>query len=208
MFPNTLSISSFTSISPSSSSNLLKFILIVILTFAFSSKFNFSMGFKTPSLYTAIAFVPILRDLEESAKEENIDKSMVIRWFMLEGLREYKRERTARFYKERRVSIAGVAELAGLTVREMVDKGKFLKGLIHFFLRICFCLYQNKKYSLSCFPLQLHDKQHFQKITAKISPRLQFIMKSTICQMLRPDPYIPPLPWGNLYEEPLRYYRA
>lgn len=63
----------------------------------------------------------ILRDLEESAKEENVDKFTVIRRFILEGLREYKRERAARLYKERRVSIAGAAELAGLTVIVMVD---------------------------------------------------------------------------------------
>ncbi|MBA5941812.1 MAG: UPF0175 family protein [Methanophagales archaeon] len=41
--------------------------------------------------------------------------------FILEGIREYKRERAARLYKERRVSIDGAAELAGLTVREMVN---------------------------------------------------------------------------------------
>ncbi|MCD6203869.1 MAG: UPF0175 family protein [Methanophagales archaeon] len=63
----------------------------------------------------------ILKELEESAKEENTDKSTVIRRFILEGLREYRRERAARLYKERRVSIDGAAELAGLTVREMVD---------------------------------------------------------------------------------------
>jgi hypothetical protein len=34
----------------------------------------------------------ILKDLEESAKEEDIDKFTVIRRFILEGLREYKRD--------------------------------------------------------------------------------------------------------------------
>ena len=63
----------------------------------------------------------ILKDLEESAKEENMDKSTVIRQFIMEGLREYKRERAARLYKEQRVSIDGAAELAGLTAREMID---------------------------------------------------------------------------------------
>jgi len=63
----------------------------------------------------------ILKELEESAKEENTDKSTVIRRFILEGLREYRRERAARLYRVRRVSIDGAAELAGLTVREMVD---------------------------------------------------------------------------------------
>lgn len=63
----------------------------------------------------------ILKDLEESAKEENMDKSTVIRRFIIEGIREYKRERAAALYKERRASIDGAAELAGLTIREMVD---------------------------------------------------------------------------------------
>ena len=63
----------------------------------------------------------ILRDLEDSAKEENIDKSVVIRRFIIEGLRGYRRERAARFYNERRVSISGAAELAGLTIREMIE---------------------------------------------------------------------------------------
>lgn len=58
MFSKTWSISSFASISPTSSSNLLKFPLIVILTFAFSGKFNFSMGFKTPSL-NYISLLPL-----------------------------------------------------------------------------------------------------------------------------------------------------
>ncbi len=50
-----------------------------------------------------------------------MDAMTVIRQFIMGGLREYKRERAARLYKERRVSIDGAAELAGLTVREMVD---------------------------------------------------------------------------------------
>lgn len=50
-----------------------------------------------------------------------MDKSTVIRRFIIEGFREYKRERAAGLYKERRVSIGGAAELAGLTIREMVD---------------------------------------------------------------------------------------
>lgn len=62
-----------------------------------------------------------VKGLEENAKEENIDKSTIIRRFIAEGLRDYKRERAARFYKEQRVSISGAAELAGLSVREMID---------------------------------------------------------------------------------------
>ncbi|MBE9591941.1 MAG: hypothetical protein IMF19_00530 [Proteobacteria bacterium] len=49
--------------------------------------------------------------MEESAKEKKIDKSTVIRRFIMEGLREYKRERAARLYKERRVSIDGTRNL-------------------------------------------------------------------------------------------------
>jgi hypothetical protein len=45
-----------------------------------------------------------------------MDKSTVIRRFILEGLREYKRERAARPYNERRVSIDGAAELKNILV--------------------------------------------------------------------------------------------
>jgi len=62
-----------------------------------------------------------VNSLEGSAKEEHIDKSTIIRWFIIEGLREYKRERAAKLYKESKVSISGTAELAGLSVREMID---------------------------------------------------------------------------------------
>lgn len=55
------------------------------------------------------------------ANRAPLDKSTIIRRFIAEGLREYKRERAARHYKEQRVSISGAAELAGLSVREMID---------------------------------------------------------------------------------------
>ena len=35
-----------------------------------------------------------VKGLEESAKEENIDKSTIIRRFIAEGLREYKRDKS------------------------------------------------------------------------------------------------------------------
>lgn len=59
--------------------------------------------------------------LEEKAEEENVDRSTAIRQMLADALKEYKKEKAARLYREGRLSISGVAERAGLTIREMID---------------------------------------------------------------------------------------
>ncbi len=63
----------------------------------------------------------LLRLLEEKAEEENIDRSTAIRQMIAKGLAEYKKEKAARRYREGKTSISGAAEMAGLTIREMID---------------------------------------------------------------------------------------
>ncbi|MFQ6003833.1 MAG: UPF0175 family protein [Candidatus Zixiibacteriota bacterium] len=63
----------------------------------------------------------LLKVLEEKAEEENLDRSTTIRRLVAKGLEEYKKEKAAKLYKEGKTSISGAAEIAGLTIREMID---------------------------------------------------------------------------------------
>lgn len=63
----------------------------------------------------------LLKALEEKAEEENLDRSTTIRQLLARGLKEYKKEKAARLYKEGKTSISGAAEMAELTIREMID---------------------------------------------------------------------------------------
>lgn len=63
----------------------------------------------------------LLKIVEEKAGEEDVDRSTIIRQLISKGVREYKKEKAANLYKEGKLSISGAAELAGLTIREMMD---------------------------------------------------------------------------------------
>ncbi len=63
----------------------------------------------------------MLEVLEERAEEENVDRSTIIRQLVVKGLKEYKKEKAAKFYRSGKISISGAAGMAELTIREMID---------------------------------------------------------------------------------------
>lgn len=69
----------------------------------------------------------VLKYVEEQARRENVDRSVMIRRFMEKGIAEFRKERAAALYVEGKTSISGAAEMASLTIPEMVkflvDKG-------------------------------------------------------------------------------------
>lgn len=63
----------------------------------------------------------VLKYVEEQARRENVDRSAMIRRFMEKGIAELRKERAAALYVEEKTSISGAAEMAGLTIPEMVQ---------------------------------------------------------------------------------------
>ena len=63
----------------------------------------------------------ILDYIEEEAKKENVDRSAMIRRLMEKGIAEFKKERAAQLYMKGKTSISGAAEVAALTIPEMVE---------------------------------------------------------------------------------------
>lgn len=63
----------------------------------------------------------MLKVLEEKAEEESVDRSTIIRQLVVKGLREYKKEKAAGLYRSGKISVSGAAEMAELTIREMID---------------------------------------------------------------------------------------
>jgi len=63
----------------------------------------------------------ILKYVEEQARKENVDRSAMIRRLMEKGIAEFRKERAAALYVEGKTSISGAAEMAGLTIPEMVQ---------------------------------------------------------------------------------------
>ena len=69
----------------------------------------------------------LLDYIEEEAEKENVDRTTIIRRLMAKGIAESKKERAAHLYMEGKTSISGAAEMAALTIPEiveyLVDKG-------------------------------------------------------------------------------------
>jgi len=63
----------------------------------------------------------VLDYIEEEAKKEKVDRSAIIRRLMEKGIAESKKERAAQLYMEGKTSISGAAEVAALTIPEMVE---------------------------------------------------------------------------------------
>lgn len=63
----------------------------------------------------------LLKTVEEKAEEEDVDRSTIIRQLISKGVREYKKEKAANLYREGKLSMSGAAEMADLTIREMID---------------------------------------------------------------------------------------
>jgi len=63
----------------------------------------------------------LLDYVEEEAKKEKVDRTTIIRKLMEKGIAESKKERAAQLYMEGKISISGAADIAALTIPEMVE---------------------------------------------------------------------------------------
>ena len=72
-----------------------------------------SMGIRLPK--------ELLEAIEDKAKEDNTDKSTVIRQILASAIREHQKEKAAQLYKEGKITITAAAKTANLTVHEMID---------------------------------------------------------------------------------------
>ncbi len=70
---------------------------------------------------TARLGMELLREIEEIAREESLDRSSAIQKLLKMGLGEYKMERALNLYRDGKVTLWKAAELAGVSLREMME---------------------------------------------------------------------------------------
>jgi len=63
----------------------------------------------------------LLKEIQEMAKEESIDRSSAIQRLLKIGLKEYKMEKALNLYRDGKVTLWKAAELAGVSLREMME---------------------------------------------------------------------------------------
>jgi metal-responsive CopG/Arc/MetJ family transcriptional regulator len=66
----------------------------------------------------------ILEELERISKKRDVNRSVVIREMLLEGIREYKLREALELLRERKITVWRAAEMVGVTYREILDKMK------------------------------------------------------------------------------------
>jgi len=64
-------------------------------------------------------------------KEEGIDKSTAIRRIIEMGLNEWKKRRAIDLYRDGKVTLWKASQIAGLSLREMLDELNRLRIIIH-----------------------------------------------------------------------------
>lgn len=75
------------------------------------------------TLKVATARLPkeMLKEVEDIAEEEQVDRSEVMRRLMASGLKQMRMEKALKAYGEGKVTLWKAAEMAGLSLREMMD---------------------------------------------------------------------------------------
>ena len=63
----------------------------------------------------------VLEYIDKEAERESVDRSVIIRRLVERGAAEFEKEKAAKLYMEGKISISGAAEIAKLTIPEMVD---------------------------------------------------------------------------------------
>ncbi|MFQ6016190.1 MAG: UPF0175 family protein [Anaerolineae bacterium] len=63
----------------------------------------------------------IIRDLDEIARAEDLDKTTVVRRLIADGIRRWRLEYALKLYQEGRISKARAAEMAGVSLYEVMD---------------------------------------------------------------------------------------
>ena len=61
-------------------------------------------------------------EIENFMKENGLDKSSAIRKILELGINEWKKERALELYKLRRVTLWKASQIAGISLREMIDE--------------------------------------------------------------------------------------
>jgi predicted HTH domain antitoxin len=59
--------------------------------------------------------------IEERVKEEKLDKSSVMKQFLMIGIKEYRKQKAIQLYRDGKISLSQAKEMAGVTVYEMID---------------------------------------------------------------------------------------
>ena len=70
---------------------------------------------------TARLKMELLKEIQEMAKEESIDRSSAIQRLLKIGLREYRMEKALNLYRDGKVTLWKAAEIAGVSLREMME---------------------------------------------------------------------------------------
>jgi len=70
---------------------------------------------------TARLRTELLKEIQKMATEESIDRSSAIQRLLKIGLREYKIKKALNLYRDGKVTLWRAAELAGISLREMMD---------------------------------------------------------------------------------------
>jgi len=73
----------------------------------------------------------IFRDIEELTALEKSDKSTVARKLLARGLQDLKRERAVELYRSGKCTLWRAAQIAGVSLREMIDIAKAEKIPVH-----------------------------------------------------------------------------
>jgi predicted HTH domain antitoxin len=63
----------------------------------------------------------VIKDLEEIAHEEDLDKGAVTRRLLMDGIRRWRIERAVTLYREDRITKERAAEMARVSLYEMMD---------------------------------------------------------------------------------------
>jgi len=70
---------------------------------------------------TARLKTELLREIQEIAEEESIDRSSAIQRLLQIGLKKYRMEKALNLYQNGKVTLWKAAELAGVSLREMME---------------------------------------------------------------------------------------
>ena len=63
----------------------------------------------------------MIRELDEIAQEENLDKTTVVRRLLANAIQHWRLENALMLYQEGRITKARVAEMAGVSIYEVMD---------------------------------------------------------------------------------------
>jgi predicted HTH domain antitoxin len=70
---------------------------------------------------TARLKMELLKEIQEIAKEESIDRSSAIQKLLKIGLKKYRMEKAINLYRDGKVTLWKAAEIAAVSLREMME---------------------------------------------------------------------------------------